>query len=72
MRRANRLFEIAYSEGLLSEGEFQERATSLSAFTQAGPVRSWRFRASVVQRSLESDHEARTGSIAAAAGTTRP
>lgn len=71
VRKLRRL-ELAFSEGLLSERELQERATSLSALTQAGPVRSWRFRTGVVQRSLESDHEARTGSIAAAAGTTRP
>ncbi len=69
-RKLQRLHK-AMAAGSLTEREFQDRATALTAFTQH-PICSYRFRQSVLEFEAEDGLRPRTGSTAAAVGTTRP
>ena len=60
-RRKLRQLEHEHLDGALSERELQQRATSLTAFTQAAGVASWKFRQQVLQQLPVSGHKARTG-----------
>ena len=53
--------ETQYLNGLITELELQQRATAMIAFTQAGGVRSWRFRTQVLQDLAVSGQGPRTG-----------
>ena len=53
--------ETQYLNGLITELELQQRATAMIAFTQAGDVRSWRFRTQVLQDLAVSGQGPRTG-----------
>ncbi|MBU6173366.1 MAG: RNA-directed DNA polymerase [Planctomycetes bacterium] len=48
-QRRVRFLEKAYRLGLLSDLELQQRVTSLTAFARGACVRSWKFRASVLE-----------------------
>lgn len=54
-RRRVRVLERAERLGLLSESNLQQRLESLTAFSQAAGVKSWRFRNSVLQPSAVND-----------------
>jgi len=54
-RRRVRVLERAERLGLLSESNLQQRLTSLTAFTQAAGVKSWRFRHRVLQERMVDD-----------------
>jgi RNA-directed DNA polymerase len=43
--------------GLISESELQVRLSALTAFAKGAGVKSWRFRQSVLQRSVVDDQE---------------
>ena len=53
--------EADFAHGMFSDQELQQRATSLTAFTWSGGVKSWHYRSRVVQELLVDDQEARTG-----------
>jgi hypothetical protein len=48
-RKVRRL-EDQYQKGEINSLQFQQRATSLTAFTTAGQVSSWRFRKALLKR----------------------
>jgi hypothetical protein len=50
----------ALTHGGISEREYQQRATALTAFTHAGNAKCWKFRRGVLQRLSVDDQEART------------
>jgi RNA-directed DNA polymerase len=67
-RRSRRRFhhnllslERAFAAGALEEGQLQQRATALVAFTRTAGVCSWRFRRSVLCAAAVDGHKARTG-----------
>jgi hypothetical protein len=51
-RRRLRVLEHAEKFGLITEAALQRRLTSLVAFSRAGGIKSWRFRQSVLERSV--------------------
>ena len=60
-RRHLRQLEKAFEAGSLSEGELQERATALAAFTRTDGISSWRFRQRVLEHLAVSGPGALTG-----------
>ena len=67
-RRSRRRFrrklgdlEETFYNGVMSASEYQQRVTSLLAFTQAGGVKSWRFRRNLLENKKVSGPWARTG-----------
>lgn len=60
-RRKLRRLERQHQRGGLSERQLQQRVTALLAFTRTPGLDSWHFRRRVLQQTVVSGHEARTG-----------
>lgn len=60
-RRKLAWLEAAFARGEIGEAELQQRATALTAFTQAGGVSGWKFRQAVLTSLAAGGHRARTG-----------
>ena len=51
-RRKSALLDRWFDQGMINEEDYQQRATSLTAFTKSCEAKSWRFR----RRLLECEH----------------
>lgn len=51
-QRKSALLDFQFDQGVIGQEEYQQRATSLTAFTKSYEVKSWRFR----HRLLECEH----------------
>jgi hypothetical protein len=60
-RRKMTKLENDYLQSRIDERELQERATSLTAFTQAAGAKTWNLRTSVLQRLPVSGRRPPTG-----------